>query len=506
MMHNLPREKLREIVARHGRSVADEPRRCEGLLRDHCGAYRREIAVLVGALEERVAADLLAAGEGMPREVLLARLARRLHDNVAMEEAAARWAVHSWALALGAVSGAELEAIERGRPKPAPTAPAVPVAPRAKRRPVVPRPSSGIVVSAAGDGDYPSLGEALRAAAPGAHILVRPGLYREGLVIDRPVEIIGQGAREEIVIAQADASCIRMRTGEATVRGLTLRGEAGGGRGGEGFFAVDIPQGRLTLEDCEITSDSLSCIGIHNDLTDPIIRRCRIHTSADSGVYFFDAARGTVEDCDIYDSRNVGVAITGRATPVIRRCAVRGGGDAGVVAWGGGGGLVEECEISGNAKAGVGVSDEGNLVMRRCRIYGGGNSGVFVHDHGRATLEGCDVHGHGEPEVAVTVGGDLVMRGCRIHEGRSSGVFIYNEGRAFLERCDLYSNADAGVSVGAGGVAAVRQCRVNGNGSVAIRVGAGAAADVDGCDLTGNRAGAWGTEEGAAVESRGNRL
>lgn len=505
-MHNLPRQKLREIVARHGRSVAGEPRRCEGLLRDYCGAYRREIAVLVGALEERVAADLLAAGLGTPREVLLARLARRLHDNVAMEEAAARWAVHSWALALGVVSGAELEAIERGRPNPAATTAAALIPPGAEPRRTAPHPSPGIVVSAAGDGDYASLGEALRAAAPGAHLFVRPGLYREGLMIDRPVEIIGQGAREEIVIAQANASCIRMRTDEATVRGLTLRGEAGGRRGGEGFFAVDIPRGRLTLEDCEITSDSLSCIGIHNDLTDPVIRRCRIYTSADSGVYFFDAARGTVEDCDIYDSRNVGVAITGRATPVIRRCAVRGGGDAGVVAWGGGGGLVEECEIFGNAKAGVGVSQEGNLVMRRCRIHGGGNSGVFVHDHGRATLEGCDVHGHAEPEVAVTVGGNLVMRGSRIHEGRSSGVFIHNEGRALLERCDLYGNADAGVGVEAGGVAAVRQCRVNGNGSVAIRVKAGAAADVEGCDLTGNRIGAWETEDGAAVESRGNRL
>lgn len=505
-MDTLPRQKLREIVARHGRSVADEPRRCEGLLRDYCGAYRREIAVLVGALEERVAADLLAAGKGTPREVLLARLARRLHDNVAMEAAAARWAVHSWALALGVVSGAELEAIEQGQSKPTPTTTAALIAPGAKPRRTTPHPSPGIVVSAAGDGDYASLGEALRAATPGAHLFVSPGLYREGLVIDRPVEIIGQGAREEIVIAPEDASCVRMLTDEATVRGLTLRGGAGGRHGGEGFFAVDIPQGRLTLEDCEITSDSLSCVGIHNDLTDPVIRRCRIHASADSGIYFFNAARGTAEDCDIYDNSNVGVAITGRATPVIRGCAVRGGRDAGVVAWGGGGGLVEECEISGNAKAGVGVSEEGNLVMRRCRIYGGGNSGVFVHDHGRATLEGCDVHGHAEPEVAVTVGGNLVMRGCRIHEGRSSGVFIDNEGRALLERCDMYGNADAGVSVDAGGVAAVRQCRLNGNGSVAIRVEAGAAADVEGCDLTGNRIGAWETEDGAVVESRRNRL
>jgi hypothetical protein len=41
----------------------------------------REISVLVVALEERVAADLQAPQPGMPPELLLARLTKRLVDN-----------------------------------------------------------------------------------------------------------------------------------------------------------------------------------------------------------------------------------------------------------------------------------------------------------------------------------------------------------------------------------------------------------------------------------------
>ena len=103
-MNELPRQKLREIVARHGTEVVEDRRRCEGLLRDHFGEYRREVSVLSSALAERVPHELLAAPAGTPREVLLARLARRLSDNLALSEAAARWSVNSWALALGVMT------------------------------------------------------------------------------------------------------------------------------------------------------------------------------------------------------------------------------------------------------------------------------------------------------------------------------------------------------------------------------------------------------------------
>jgi WD40 repeat protein len=99
------------MIAQYGSSLADDPRRTEALLRDFCGAYKREIFVLVSALREQVASDLLAQQSSVPHEILLAQLTRRLRDNLALAEDAARWAVESWALALGV--------IERPLPGPA---------------------------------------------------------------------------------------------------------------------------------------------------------------------------------------------------------------------------------------------------------------------------------------------------------------------------------------------------------------------------------------------------
>ena len=109
-MTDQPREKLCELIATYGQTLCDDPRRCEALLRDLCAANRREIHALVSALRERVAADLLAASEGVPREVLRARLTQRLQDNLGLAEEIARWAVDSWALALGKLSRVELSA------------------------------------------------------------------------------------------------------------------------------------------------------------------------------------------------------------------------------------------------------------------------------------------------------------------------------------------------------------------------------------------------------------
>lgn len=150
-MNDLPRHTLARIIAKHGRGICAAPKRVEALLKDLAGAHRREINIIVGALEERVAADLIAAGQSVPRDVLLARLAARLRDHLAYTPEAARWGVEAWAVALGVLSEAELQ--ERARaeaeaaarraapPPPPPVRPAPPPPVREPQPPSVNPPS-----------------------------------------------------------------------------------------------------------------------------------------------------------------------------------------------------------------------------------------------------------------------------------------------------------------------------------------------------------------------------
>jgi hypothetical protein len=503
-MNNLPREKLREIVVRHGRALIEDPRRCEGLLRDYCGEYRREVSVLVMALEERVPVDLLSAPANSPREVLLARMAARLCDHLALAEPAARWAVSSWAFALGLVTKEELEVTEQGVAAKAVVAATSGNSTQATQVPA-PAPSvASIIISAKGDGQYTSIVEAMEAAAPGARLVVRPGLYNESVIIDKPVEIVGDGPVEDIVIRGVASSCIQMRTDSATVKGLTLRGR-GGRSGGASFFAVDVPRGKLFLDNCDVTSDTLSSVTVHGSTSEATITRCRIHDGADSGIYFFGGSTGIVEECEVFRNGNVGVAITRDARTIIRRCKIYEGRNAGLVVWDNAQAVVESCAVYFNHLAGVGVSDAGKLNMKGCSIHEGENSGLFIHKGGDAVIESCDIFGHSESEIAVTTRGHLAARDCKIHQGRSFGLFVREGGKALLERCMIKSNAESGVSIGTGAVAALRGCHVNDNGQVAVKVSEGGAVSVEDSDLSDNLLGPWDVEEGAFVEAERTR-
>ena len=520
-MNNLPRQKLIEIIRRHGREIIKEPRRCEGLMRDNFPAHRREIAVLNAALEERIPAELLESGKSLiPRGALLARLAARLHEDVAMEASAARWTIHTWALALGVITPAELDSLEEADTQAdaqvdaqtvkQPARASQPASPSIQSATTAAQPTkaarASYVVALDGSGDFSTLTDAVRRAPAGSRLLVRPGIYNEGLVIDKLLEIVGDGALAEIVLRATASSCLVMRTDAATIRNLTLRGQArAGGAGDKGFFAVDITHGRPLFDGCDISSDSLACVAIHNPTSAPVIRKCFIHHGVDSGVFAFDGAQGLLEGCDIAENSNIGVAITNRASTSVHDCLIRDGADAGIVVWNNATSAIEGCDIYANRRANVGVSDASSAVLRGCRIHDGGNTGVFTHRDGQATLEACNIYAHVEAEIAVTSGGDVRLRNCQIHDGQSHGVFVHDGGHALLESCDVFRNRGSGVHVEANGAAGARACRLNDNGHVGVSCEPGGAVEVEGCDLTQNHVAAWLTNHGSRIVSRNNR-
>lgn len=105
-MNDAARQTLIQMVAQYGRSAYENSRRCNALLRDLAPEHKREIFVLVSALEQGVVNDLLALQGQVPVGVLLAQVTAKLQAALALTSEAARWAVESWALALGVLPGA----------------------------------------------------------------------------------------------------------------------------------------------------------------------------------------------------------------------------------------------------------------------------------------------------------------------------------------------------------------------------------------------------------------
>jgi hypothetical protein len=113
-MNDLPRQKLHELIIEYGRSLCDDPRRCEAFSRDYCGQYKREIFLLVSALQQGIAKELIASNN-IPIELTLGRLIKRMQEDSGFTEEAARYAVEGWARALGKLPS---EAIDPTPPPP----------------------------------------------------------------------------------------------------------------------------------------------------------------------------------------------------------------------------------------------------------------------------------------------------------------------------------------------------------------------------------------------------
>ncbi len=100
-------QTLGEILIRHGLAPVSDAKLCENLLKDYCGVFKEEISLLVLAVRERVASDLLVSQDGLQRGILRDLLVKRLRKGRTLNEGDARWAVESWARALRTLSRSE---------------------------------------------------------------------------------------------------------------------------------------------------------------------------------------------------------------------------------------------------------------------------------------------------------------------------------------------------------------------------------------------------------------
>ncbi|MBK6428130.1 MAG: right-handed parallel beta-helix repeat-containing protein [Blastocatellia bacterium] len=420
-----------------------------------------------------------------------------------------------------------------------------------KATPPVRKPSTaakGLIVSPSGP--YRSIGDAIADSPSGGRITVRPGTYSEGVIVDRGIQLIAEGAVEDVRIESPDKDGILIDTDEpVTIRGFTIRSVAG--RQGAKFYGIDIPQGRPIIQDCDISSDSLASIAIHTRGTNPTIQRCQIVNGAAGGVFIYEGAQGKIEDCniwghelanveikdgsypsflrvkihdgaaggiflnsggsgvfedcDVYRNTLANVEIRDPSKPVFRRCKMREGKQGGIYVYGNGQGTFENCDIVGNSLAGVEVKTGGAPTLRNCRITGGKVSGLFIGVDGLGLIENCDISGNTFAGLEIRERGNPVVRGTRIHSGQQGGVFVYEGGRGTIEDCDIVENTRAGIEIKSFGNPLFRRCRINRNGYEGVWVYERGAGTFEYCDVSANQRGAWDVSADATVKRVGNR-
>lgn len=223
-----------------------------------------------------------------------------------------------------------------------------------------------------GRGDFETIGEAILASERGGRVVIRPGTYDEKLTLDKPLELIGDGAREDVVVSVSKGEAMVATATIARVQNMTFRCNAVDGI----FGGISVTGGKAAFSDCVFSSQSGSAVYVYGSDAAPKFARCLFHGSGQCGAVVYDYSRPVFEDCEMIDNDFHGVEIFQGADPVLRRCVLRGNKHSAIFVYIDGRGLFEGCTVSENGRNGIASFSGGKPDVRNCTISNNGHWGV----------------------------------------------------------------------------------------------------------------------------------
>jgi hypothetical protein len=532
-MSTTPRDVLIELVARHGEPLLASPLRCEGLLKDYCGEHRREIFVLVSCLRVGLI-EQMRRQTGPSIKLICARLALKLEQNLAISSDVAKWAVESWALALGLMKPENAtvaipslveaaRSLDDTEPLPAVTLEPPPAPPDLVPLEQVPaepaieyiaqepepgwnapdwsQPSEMIDVFPDNSGQKPTLREAVRDASENACLLLRAGLYRESLVIKRNVQICAENDAALVTIESQTASVFILDGACLRLSRLVIKGI--GGKDKRAQAAVEVRAGRLVAEDCNLTSDSSTIVEVRGERAEASLRRCHLHDGKAGGISFTEGAAGYLEECHLYKNKLSQVVIGKDCSPVLFGCKISHALMAGIYISDGGEGLVENCDIWGNAVGGVQCRRGGKPRLRYCRISTNERYGVLVGEQGGGLFEHCQIFENARVGLMIGQQSDPVFSSCQIFDHHGEGVEISDQAQGELLDCEIFANDGPNVLVKGKSNPAFYRCVIHDGHKEGLIVAGGSTGRLEGCEFSANaQAGVLVTEASRPIFQR----
>lgn len=405
------------------------------------------------------------------------------------------------------------------------------------------------VIAPDGTGDFPTIQDAVDAAADGDEVLLEDGTFLGPG--NRDVDFLGKaltirslsGVRSACVIdcENAASSGFRFQSGEGSASVLadltvtrshilsqavqalssspTVRNVAVTAPGRTGMYAeygapvitgclvesntgattytagISLLSATSTIEDCSFRDFEGACILAWGGTT--TIRRCDFQGNDGGAIGVWRGlsstdASATVEDCTITNNRGIGLYLAGGGTSsfTVRGCTITGNTPG---AWLGSSGtvpiIVQNCDIGGNAGSGLHVQGTAGASLSDNEIHQNGGTGLDVGGGtGELAIERCNLQGNGGEGAHVSWVATTtrpVVRDCTARGNGASGFYV--AGNPLVESCTVQGNAAAGITAHGADGANVRQCLITGNAR-GFDVSNSAALTVEDCTVASNHA------------------
>lgn len=386
--------------------------------------------------------------------------------------------------------------------------------------------SRTLVVDRDGRGDYRTIGEAVAEAAAGDLIVVRPGEYRESLVIGKPITLQGAGDPQDVRLIAELGPALDLQ-GQVLVEGLRIGctpaytgtviaiGAAAEIRGCEIFgYQMNMPMIDIAEDTHPVLLDNvvagIGILGISigaraapviegNDMfqrgsgefraeedpgsilggfwfigwsdgANPTIRGNRFHDRYGVGLSAGPGAGGLIEDNDFYAGDSPGVWVGGDSVQldIVSNRFFNHTGNGVLVAGATGQIKIEGNEFYGMVTPAIAVVDSGDVSIRYNLIHDNWGAGIKMRRSARATIEHNVIASSGGASVSVFDGSQATIVGNRIWGGTLCGAKVFSGSQATFQANEIFDNEYLGILVDESSEAHITENHIYGNASYGI--------------------------------------
>lgn len=301
-----------------------------------------------------------------------------------------------------------------------------------------------------------TLKNAINQAKPGDQILLEPGHYKEFVVIDKPITIIGNGNREEIIFQGS-----MKITSNITLENITFDGNFTKVT----LHALHILDGETVVKNCHFTQ--LNYFGILLEQEASLQVNHTTFTKVNTGIQAIKGATLFLEDSTFSMNQSKGIVISKNAKGTIQRCQFENIEQAAFYLSEGSETIIQDCTIySGNfsaikvkkAKAilmnceisknnGTQVSiEESDVKIKNCTIHSGGEkaNGISMV-RSKVEIENSKIHHHWEPQIyakqsTLSVIDSKIFDSPAVDSESAIGINLLDDSHGTIQNCEIFNH------------------------------------------------------------------
>lgn len=380
-----------------------------------------------------------------------------------------------------------------------------------------------ITVSKNNSSLFQTIQEALEACSIGETISVEPGVYRESILLNKDVEIIGMNESGQVIIESEEPTVMFVRANVAKISNISFRG-----RGPVNDQALNADRGELLLSNCEFSSTGSGAL-LKNEASNVTFEKCTFNESK-MGLEVNDGSQCQLTDCTIAGNQEIGLNTRSKAIVTIRKSVIKDNG-LGLLFTESSQGRVEQCEITSNKKGlliskqaapildenmfarnkhNLTLEDKAIGIMYQCFLTGG-ETGVTVKDKSHltvmestiensesynASVEDSTIHlkdclltnakvglylketidgtiefatltHHSNGAIILEKGNDVVVKNSKI-DGAECGICFQQEATGEIKNCEIASSLLTGIAILNRSQPKITQCHIKDGQAVGL--------------------------------------